>query len=368
MNGRTIRGVLVLVVLAYARIANAEFADVPARVIETKVQLVEKLPDGMGWLDNDNLAITTLGDDKRRDWWIRKLVVFNIKTQEAKVAVSPGFLLCSNPEKNVTSIAKGTLEKSFMGKSNVPDPEPVWFKWDRNRQTLQESAPERPETWNNTLCLPTAPKDVNTPGFALQEISYLQPEHGALRWKYSPQGPQAIVSLVRSNQKAIPLDLRVGELSRGIKYMSFLNTYFLREGWFSLGGVRALLPGTKKMINEIPLTMLDPDSGEIERSFVIPILKDHLPPDSEGTVFPSARGTLIYVQADQDRGGGLYLAGKNSVTRIWCVEPSLSYLNRCRIHAPIAISPNGCRVAFFSDHSTTTTGVTAKILDLCSDA
>ena len=369
---------LSVVAIACSSICHAALTDATENIVDTKIELVDRLPADLYWVDADNLVVTTYADEDKSRWWIRKVVVFNTKEKTIKRELSPAFVLCANPTKNVINIAKGTQERQFTSNATAPEAVPTWYRWNSATAVFEETSPEHSGSWNKFLCLQTASGDVEKSSIALYKgtsVRYLQTEHSVLRWKYSPTDFTVPVSLIAPNQAEKPLGVRMGDLALDIQYLPFSNRYLLTPGWFSLGTLRRSFPGTNEAVNEQPMISLDMNSGLVYRTYVIPLLKSHLPPRASGITFPTARGTLIYVQLDRDEGGGLYLAKKNEIQRIWCIEkpspiPGKQLPNRCKIDKElISISPDGCKAAFFTNVSIKGFDShlnTVKLLDLCA--
>lgn len=366
------------VAIACSSTCYAALPDATEHIVDTRIELVDRLPADLYWVDTENLVATTFADEDKSRWWIRKVIVFNTKEKTIKRELSPAFILCANPTKNVINIAKGTLERHFTSNATAPEAVPTWYRWNSAIAAFEEITPERSGSWNKFLCLQTAPEDVEKPSIALykeRSARYLQSEHGILRWKYSPTDFTVPVSLMTPNQAEKPLGVRKGDLALEIQYLPFSNSYLLAPGWFSLGTLRRSFPGTNEAVDEQPMISLDMNSGLVNRTYAIPLLKSHLPRSAHGITFPTARGTLIYVQLDRDEGGGLYLAKKNEIQRIWCIEkPSplagRKFPNRCKIDKElISISPDGCKAAFFTNVSINGFDshlTTAKVLDICA--
>ncbi len=370
---------LILALLASASKAPAaDIVDVPPPVYETEIEAIQNLPGKMSWIDANTLVATTYGsaDD---DFTIRKVVAFDVRTQATKTIVEFGSIECVNADKNLMSVLTGTLEKGFKGDSTAADPVSKFFSWNAQRSTLTAAGTKFEGAWNHSLCLPTSKEDIGVVSLPFQDTDslYLQPEHGRVAYAFgngsmnSADRYERSLVLRRAGAPDKKLDVTKEEIAQVPAYLPFLNSYVLRPGLFLTGGAHFSSKNGEPE-TERALLLLSP-SGNISRVSAPQELIPLITGAAEALFLPTPEGTVAMVGSWPAQGGGIYVINKNGARRVWCLpeladDPKAS----CGIQGPIELSPDGCKVAFFSRFMTKSahrrfhTRPTIKIVKVCS--
>ena len=354
--------------------SNSAVADEPLAAIDTGIPVITQLAGKFVWLDADTLAITTFGDPKAKvPWMVRKIVAFDVRTNSASTLVPRGFVECSNPEFNLVGLQVGDLESRFAIGSHAAPSVQQFQLWDAGGRKLSPAPAEYKAAWHARTCLKPAPEDLAIDDLlgSKKPLRYLQPEHGTLEWasldaQGHPEGP----SLHSPRRKVMLTGLSINDISHDVRYLPFRNGYQLAAGVHD----HAVYPP-----RDVPMLTMDVD-GRLARRAIPSALTHAL--DAAGatgaaTMLAVKPGELVLQPGAPANGAGLYLVQGERARRVWCTAlpapGQAGGAEACTMTQSIAVSPDGCRIAFDAPSLTPfpipfANAPTIKVLDLCSAA
>ena len=360
---------------AVARAAPSQaVADEPLAAIDTGIPVITQLAGKFAWLDADTLAITTFGDPKAKvPWMVRKIVAFDLRTNTASTLVARGFVECSNPEFRLVGLQLGDLASRFAIGSRAAPAVQQFQLWDAGARTLSPAPVEYKAAWHTRTCLKPAPEDLAIEDLlgSKKPLRYLQPEHGTLEWatldaQGHPEGP----SLHGPRRRIMLTGLSINEISHDVRYLPFRNGYQLAAGVHD----HATEPA-----RDVALLTMDVD-GHLARRAIPATLTHTL--DAAGatgaaTMLAVKPGELVVQPGAPANGAGFYLVQGERARRVWCTAApapgQAGGADACTMTQSLAVSPDGCRIAFDAQSLTPfpipfANAPTIKVLDLCSAA
>lgn len=343
-----------LALSAFALVSSAQAADAvdaSAPFFETEIEWIDRLPGKFGWIDANTLLATTYGNADN-DFAIRKVVAFDVITQTTKTLVEFGSIECINADKGLLSVLTGTLEKGYKGGSKAADPVSKFFSWNARQSTLTVAGTKFEGAWNHYLCLPTSKEDIGVVSFPFQDTRnlYLQPEHGSISVQFPSGSDNAAQPLMLSRNGAPPkkLNANIEDITQVPEYLPFMKSYLLSAGTFLSGGAH-FVHGNGAPYTEVPMLLLTP-SGELSRVAAPKELQAQMKGLAKAVTLPKANGSLVIVDSTPTQGGGIYTVSNSQIQRVWCTpEKAFNAEASCGFKSPLAVSPDGCKVAFFSD-------------------
>ena len=358
---------------ARASAAGSAPVDAPIEILETGVPVIVQMAGRFAWLDDDTLAITTFADpNAKAPWMVRRIVAYDVPSRRSSVLVPRGFVDCTNAAYNLVSLETGDLESRFaVGSHGAPSVQQFQV-WDPAARKLTPAPPEFKAAWHPSACMKPAPEDLGVHDLLASKkpVRYLQPEHGTLVWgtlddNGHPTGPALVTA-----RKKVPLALGINDISHDVRWLPFRNAYQLASGVHD----RALDPP-----RDVPLLTMDLD-GRLARHPIPAGLTRQL--DALGAPAPAGMiatraGDLVIQPGTAANGGGLYLVQGEQSRRIWCTaRPApgqAAGADGCTMSQAVAVSPDGCRIAFDARPATPiATGFpaspTLKVLTLCDGA
>ncbi len=356
-----------------ATTAAGSVGDDPLEAIDTGIPLIAQLAGKFAWLDSNTLAVTTFGDPQAKTpWMVRKIVAFDVPTRATSVLVPRGFIDCANPEFNLVGLELGDLESRFAVGSHAAPAQQQFQLWDAGAHRFGPAPAEYKASWNPKACLKPAPEDLAVDlSLSKKPLRYLQPEHGTIEWaaidaQGHPEGP----SLHTPRRKIMLTGLSINDISHEIRYVPFRNAYQLSAGTHD----RAFDPP-----KDVPLITVDVD-GRLARRAIPAALTRAL--DGEGasgpaTMFAVKPGDLVVQPGAPANGAGFYLVQGERARRVWCTATpapgQAAGAGACTTTQQVAVSPDGCRIAFdappprplaapFAD------APTLRVMELCTAA
>ena len=322
--------------------------DAPLEVIDTGVPVITQVPGRFAWLDNDTLAITTFADPgAKAPWMLRKIVAWDAAAHAAGMLVPRGFIDCVEAGHRLVSLDVGDLESRFAIGSRAAPSVQQFALWDPATRKLTPAPADIKAGWHPSACLKPAPEDLAVHDLlsSKKPVRYLQPEHGTLSWgaldeNGHPSGPTLVTP-----RKKIALALAIGDISHDVRWLEFRKAYQLAAGVHD----RLAEPP-----QDIPLLTMDLD-GRLARHPIPAGLTrqlDALKAPAPAEMVATQAGDLVMQPGGPANGGGLYLVQGEQSRRIWCTAKPVPGLaqgaDACTLSQPVAISPNGCRIAFDS--------------------
>ncbi len=320
--------------------------DAPLDILETGVPMIVQMAGRFAWLDDDTVAITTFADPAAKaPWMVRKIVAYDVPSHASRTLVARGFIDCSNAGYNLLGLETGDLESRFAIGSHAAPAVQQFEIWNPAARTLAPAPAEFKASWHPTACMKPAPEDLAVHDlFASKKpVRYLQPEHGTVVWgalddSGHPTGPTLVTP-----KKKVTLAATFGDISHDVRYLPFRKAYQLSAGVHD----RALDPP-----RDVPLVTMDLD-GRVTRHALPTGLTRQL--DASGATEPAEMiatraGDLVIQPGPAANGGGLYLVQGEQSRRIWCTaRPAPGQAggaDACTMSQPLAVSPDGCRIAF----------------------
>jgi hypothetical protein len=344
--------------------------DAPLQIQETGVPVIVQVPGHFAWLDDDTLAITTFADpNAKAPWMVRKIIAYDVPSRSITTLVARGFVDCTNAGYNLVSLETGDLESRFAIGSRAAPPVQQFEIWDPAARRLSPAPAEFKSSWHPSACMKPAPEDLSLHDLLASKkpLRYLQPEHGMLTWgalddSGHPTGPTLVTA-----KKKVTLALAFGEISHDVRWLPFRKAYQLAPGVHD----RALDPP-----RDVPLLTMDLD-GHLARHPLPAGLVHQL--DALGTPAPAEMvatqaGDLVIQPGPAAKGGGLYLVQGEQSQRIWCTATpapgQAAGPDACAMTQAVAVSPDGCRIAFDARPATAVANgypasPTLKVLTLC---
>ena len=201
-------------------------------------------------------------------------------------------------------------------------------------------------------------------------VRYLQPEHGTLAWGTLDDNGHPTGPTLATPKRKVPLALGINEISHDVRWLPFRNAYQLAPGVHDRG---------QDPPRDVPLLTMDLE-GRLARHPIPAGLVRQL--DASGAHAPAEMiatrpGDLVIQPGAAANGGGLYLVQGEQSRRIWCTaRPApgqAAGVDGCTMSQALAVSPDGCRIAFDALPATAiATGYpaapTLKVLTLCDGA
>ncbi|MEO5685793.1 MAG: hypothetical protein ABIR54_00385 [Burkholderiaceae bacterium] len=344
--------------------------DAPIQIQETGVPVIVQMAGRFAWLDDDTLAITTFADpNAKAPWMVRKIIAYDVPTRGSSTLVARGFVDCTNAGYNLVSLETGDLESRFAIGSRAAPPVQQFQIWDPAARRLSPAPAEFKASWHPSACMKPAPEDLPVHDLfgSKKPVRYLQPEHGMLVWgalddNGHPTGPTLVTA-----RKKVALALAFGEISHEVRWLPFRKSYQLAPGVHD----RALDPP-----RDIPLLTMDLE-GHLARHAIPAGLAhqfDVLGAPAPAEMIATQAGDLVIQPGPAANGGGLYLVQGEQSQRIWCTaHPApgqAAGTDGCTMTQAVAVSPDGCRVAFDARPATPIANgypasPTLKVLTLC---
>jgi len=338
------RALLFVLLSVYAGTAAAAVADQPVPDVDTQIRVIEAQVEmtRIDWLDANTLAVGTYADDKAPDWTAQRVVAYDFAARGTRVLIPQGALRCANTDGGVLSAAVGDTRVYYRGDVRGAKPAETLFRW-RNGVLQPADAELATANWNRLACLQTDAEDRDSIDwmFGRRPVRYLLKRHGQLRWPTVYQEQAQPLALHREG-RSIPVALTNKDLGRLAVYRPWLDAYQLAIG----GSVPGATP------RDLPMLLMKPD-GAVTRTPIPASLLEHLRggyAEASALMFPVACGALVYSGEKFNPRRGLYLVNGNDARRIWCTPEQQArgsaYDDICRITTELAISPDGCKVAF----------------------
>jgi hypothetical protein len=331
---------------ASPRTAGAAPVDAPVEILETGIPVITQMPGRFAWLDDDTLAITTFADaNAKAPWMVRKIVAYDVPARKASVLVPRGFVDCVNAEHRLVSLDIGDLESRFAIGSRAAPSVQQFEVWDPAARTLSPAPADVKAGWHPAACMKPAPEDLAIHDLegSKKPVRYLQPEHGTVVWGTLDDSGHPVGPMLVTPKKKIPLALSVNDISHDVRWLPFRKAYQLAPGAHD----RLLDPPRNQ-----PLITMDLD-GRITRHAIPSGLTnqlDALKVPAPAEMVATQAGDLVIQPGAPANGGGLYLVQGEQSRRIWCTATpapgQAGGVNGCAMSQPLAVSPDGCRVAF----------------------
>lgn len=350
--------------------------DAPLPIQETGVPVIVQMPGRFAWLDDDTLAITTFADPAAKaPWMVRRIVAYDVPAARSSVLVPRGFIDCTNAGYHLVSLEIGDLESRFAIGSRAAPSVQQFHLWDPAARGLSPAPAEFKAAWHPSACMKPAPEDLATHDLLASKkpLRYLQPEHGTLAWgalddSGHPTGPALVTP-----KKRIALALSINDISHDVRWVPFRNAYQLAPGVHDA----ALDPP-----RDVPLLTMDLEGRLVRHALPAGLVRqlDALHPGAPAQMIATRAGDLVIQPGAAASGGGLYLVQGEQSRRIWCTtRPAPGQAggadgaDGCTMSQAVAVSPDGCRIAFDARPATAiATGFpaspTLKVLTLCDGA
>jgi len=314
--------------------------DAPIAVVDTGIALMTQVAGRFDWFDNDTLGATTYGDPNAKvPWMVRKIVAFDLPSHATTTLVARGFIDCTNAEYGLVGVELGDLESRFAVGSRAAPAVQQFDLWNRDTHGLTPAPANYKAAWHPRACLKPSAEDLGLADLlgSKKPKRYLQPEHGTLEWagpdaEGHPEGP----SLNTPQRKIMIPGLSMNEISHEVRYLPFRKGYQLQAGEHD----RAFDPP-----RDLPLVAIDLAGHVTHQSMPARLVQalDAASANGPATMIAVKPGALVYQPGAPASGGGLYLVEGEKSRRIWCTSGGAG---TCAITQPIAVSPDGCHVAF----------------------
>ncbi len=321
-------------------------ADAPLDILETGVPVIIQVPGRFAWLDDDTLAITTYADARAKaPWMVRRIVAYDVPSRTSTLLVPRGFVDCTNAGYNLVSLDIGDLESRFAIGSSAAPSKQQFDVWDPAARRLAPAPAEFKAGWHPSACMKPAPEDLGIHDLegSKKPVRYLQPEHGTLVWGTLDENGHPVGPMLVTPKKKIALALAINDISHDVRWLPFRHAYQLSPGVHD----RLLDPPRNQ-----PLVMMALD-GRITRHAMPEGLTrqlDTLNAPAPAEMTATQAGDLVVQPGMAANGGGLYLVQGEQSRRIWCtakpVPGQARGIDGCAMSQPVAVSPDGCRIAF----------------------
>lgn len=344
--------------------------DAPLQLQETGVPVIVQVAGRFAWLDDDTLAVTTFADpNAKAPWMVRKIIAYDVPSRSSTTLVARGFVDCTNADHNLVSLETGDLESRFAIGSRAAPPVQQFQLWDPAARRLTPAPPEFKAGWHPSACMKPAPEDLAVHDLfgSRKPVRYLQPEHGILTWgalddNGHPSGPTLVTA-----KKKVALALGFGEISHDVRWLPFRKAYQLAPGVHD----RALDPP-----RDLPLITMDLDGRLARHALPAGLVHqlDALGSSAPAEMIATQAGDLVIQPGPAASGGGLYLVQGEQSRRIWCTATpapgQATGPDACTMTQAVAVSPDGCRIAFDARPATPVANgypaaPTLKVLTLC---
>jgi len=318
--------------------------DAPLEILDTGVPVIVQMPGRFAWLDDDTLAITTYADAAAKaPWMVRKIVAYAVPARNASVLVPRGFIDCADASHHLVSLETGDLESRFAVGSRAAPSVQQFAQWDPATHRLGPATDAA--GWHPAACLKPAPEDLGVHDLlsSKKPLRYLEPEHGMLSWGTLDDSGHPVGPTLVTPKKKVALALTINDISHDVRWLPFRKAY-------------QLAPGThdrhQDPPHDAPLVTMDLE-GRIARHALPAGLVRQLDAQSArapAEMIATAAGDLVIQPGPAANGGGLYVVQAEQSLRVWCTaKPApgqASGADGCAMTQPIAVSPNGCRIAF----------------------
>ncbi|MBW8757532.1 MAG: hypothetical protein JF586_07975 [Burkholderiales bacterium] len=342
--------------------------DAPLEILETGVPVITQMPGRFAWLDDDTLAITTFADPHAKaPWMVRRIVAWTVSSRSASVLVPRGFLDCANASHHLVSLEIGDLESRFAIGSRAAPAVQRFAPWDPVAHRLGPVVDGA--GWHPGACLKPAPEDLGVHDLLTSKkpLRYLEPEHGTLTWgalddSGHPTGPTLVTP-----KKKLALALTLSDISHDVRWLPFRKAY-------------QLAPGAHDRLqdppHDAPLVTMDLDGRVVRHALPAGLVRqlDALSAPAPAAMIATGAGDLVVQPGPAASGGGLYLVQGEQSRRVWCTaRPApgqAAGVDGCAMTQPIAVSPDGCRIAFDARPAAAIANgfpgaPTVKVLTLC---
>jgi hypothetical protein len=358
---------------APARATGAAPVDAPLDILETGVPVIVQMPGRFGWLDDDTLAITTFADaNAKAPWMVRRIVAYDVPSRHASVLVPRGFMDCVNAAHNLVSLDVGDLESRFAIGSRAAPSVQQFDVWDPAARRLSPAPAEAKAGWHPAACMKPAPEDLGLHDLegSKKPVRYLQPEHGTVVWGTLDDSGHPMGPVLLTPKKKIALALTINDISHDVRWLPFRKAYQLEPGVHD----RLLDPPRNQ-----PLVTMDLDGRITRHALPQGLVRqlDALSAPAPAEMTATQAGDLVFQPGMPGNGGGLYLVQGEQSRRIWCTaRPAPGQAggsNGCAMSQPLAVSPDGCRIAFDARPASPIANgfpdaPTVKVLTLCDGA
>ncbi|HEY9025572.1 MAG TPA: DUF4124 domain-containing protein [Burkholderiaceae bacterium] len=319
--------------------------DAPLAILDTGIPVITQMPGRFAWLDDDTLAITTFADPSAKaPWMVRKIVAYAVPARSASVLVPRGFIDCTDAEHHLVSLETGDLESRFAIGSRAAPSVQKFAQWDPGAHTLGPAADSA--GWHPAACLKPAPEDLGVRDLLASKkpLRYLQPEHGTLTWgALDDSGHPAGPTLVTPRKKIALASLTINDISHDVRWLAFRKSY-------------QLMPGVHDRLqdppHDAPLVTMDLDGRITRHALPAGLVRqlDALAAPAPAEMIATGAGDLVVQPGTAAHGGGLYLVQGEQSRRVWCTAApapgQAATPDGCTMSQPVAVSPNGCRIAF----------------------
>jgi len=348
--------------------AAAAPVDAPLEIVDTGVPVIVQMPGRFAWLDDDTLAITTFADaSAKAPWMIRKIVAYTVPAHSAAVLVPRGFIDCTNATHRLVSLETGDLESRFAVGSRAAPSVQQFAQWDPAAHKLGP-APDA-AGWHPSACLKPAPEDLGVRDLLASKkpLRYLEPEHGTLTWGAMDDSGHPVGPTLVTPRKKVVLAATFSDISHDVRWLAFRKAY-------------QLAPGThdrqQDPPRDAPLVTMDLDGRIARHALPAGLVRqlDALGAPAPAEMIATGAGDLVIQPGAAASGGGLYLVQGEQSRRVWCTaRPAPGQAggaDGCAMSQPIAVSPNGCRIAFDARPAAAIANgfpgtPTVKVLTLC---
>lgn len=351
--------------------AFAAVPDAPAPIREYSLLAGDKLRPKLAWISDRELLATALIDQSSRFWETRVARV-DARTGEMTEVLRDASVLCASAQAGVAGLLVGDKAGMFTGGTALPPPKAQLFEWDRVSRTLRDAKTDSP--FSPWICRPMPPEHRQRPEGGQQAgVHHLEPRHGQLQTVTDGRGAQTVNRVIAG--RTTRLAVTPQEVADPPEYLPFRAAYLLRPGMTLAHTFFRDDKGDAEQ--ELPVITMTPQ-GTVQRDhFRTVLLKHGLRQDA--LLRPYAKGLLVISHGWRNLGGGIYTlsgvggTGGERLRRVWCLpenaEDERDGNRLCKVDE-FALSPDGCRLAFYaqgSDTLATTIAArpTLKIMDLC---
>ena len=274
---------------------------------------------------------------------VRRIVAYTVPARSASVLVPRGFIDCTNASHHLVSLETGDLESRFAVGSRAAPSVQKFAQWDPATHQLGPAADAA--GWHPAACLKPAPEDLGVRDLLTSKkpLRYLEPEHGTLSWGALDDSGHPVGPTLVTPKKKVVLALTINDISHDVRWLPFRKAYQLAPGAHD----RQQNPP-----RDAPLVTMDLD-GRIARHALPAGLVRQLDAQSApapAEMIATAAGDLVIQPGPAANGGGLYVVQGEQSRRVWCTaKPAPGQAggaDGCTMTQPVAVSPNGCRIAF----------------------
>ncbi|MFL6677712.1 MAG: DUF4124 domain-containing protein [Burkholderiaceae bacterium] len=324
--------------------AGAAPADAPLDILDTGVPVIVQMPGRFAWLDDDTLAITTYADAAAKaPWMVRRIVAYAVPARSTSVLVPRGFLDCANANHRLVSLETGDLESRFAVGSRAAPPVQKFAQWDPATHQLGPAADAA--GWHPGACLKPAPEDLGVRDLlsSRKPLRYLEPEHGTLSWGALDDSGHPVGPTLVTPKRKVVLALTINDISHDVRWLAFRKAYQLAPGAHD----RQQNPP-----HDAPLVTMDLDGRIVRHALPAGLVRqlDVQSAPAPAEMIATAAGDLVIQPGPAANGGGLYVVQGDQSRRVWCTaKPAPGQAggaDGCAMTQPVAVSPNGCRIAF----------------------